>query len=207
MLSRRSRFDRRSESFSIASAMALSTAPIWLVKCKIVASARAFIREFGQRLLQQQDRMVGQVADVAERFLAGVDHEDRVPDRVTRRQNGIGLVMRGVASPGLRLSIERFGPSPATQSLGLHRMLDDLFCHVLDRAGAISPAYMEVRLGAARHARQPRSPPRPSSSVAIGRHDGGKVSVALSSFSGSIAGTDFPGRNTVLLMFIWLVFC
>ena len=39
--SRRSRFDRRSESFSIASAMALSTAPIWLVKCKIVASARA----------------------------------------------------------------------------------------------------------------------------------------------------------------------
>ena len=49
--------------------------------------------------------------------------------------------------------------------------------------GAISPAYMEVGLGAACHVRQPRSPSRPRSSAAIGRHDGGKLSVALSSSS------------------------
>jgi len=47
------------------------------------------VGEFGQGLLQQQDRMVRQIAYIAERFLTRIDHEDRVPDSVAGRENGM----------------------------------------------------------------------------------------------------------------------
>jgi hypothetical protein len=45
------------------------------------------VSELGIGLFQQQDGMVRQIADVAERFLTGIDHEDRVPNSMTGRED------------------------------------------------------------------------------------------------------------------------